>query len=78
MDTGTFYATTSAVSFTLLGFWWVVVQFRHDEMTGDLHDGFVLLLDSTYCWSPVISSWRNWTTTHQNPSSVNDTADVVA
>ena len=33
MDTGTFYATTSAVSFTLLGFWWVVVQFRHDEMT---------------------------------------------
>ena len=34
MDTATFYATTSAVSFTLLGFWWVVVQFRHDEMTG--------------------------------------------
>ena len=28
--------------------------------------------------SLVISSWRNWTTTHQNPSSVNDTADVVA
>ena len=35
MDTATFYATTSAVSFTLLGFWWVVVQFRHEEMTGD-------------------------------------------
>ena len=35
MDTATFYATTSAVSFTLLGFWWVVVQFRHDEMTLD-------------------------------------------
>src|SRR3954468_20690010 len=35
MDTGAFYATTSAVSFTLLGFWWVVVQFRHDEMTRD-------------------------------------------
>lgn len=35
MDTGTFYATTSAVSFTLLGFWWVVVQFRHHEMTQD-------------------------------------------
>jgi len=33
MDTSTFYATTSAVSFTLLGFWWVVVQFRHDQMT---------------------------------------------
>jgi hypothetical protein len=35
VDTSTFYATTSAVSFTLLGFWWVVVQFRHDEMTQD-------------------------------------------
>ena len=35
MDTAAFYATTSAVSFTLLGFWWVVVQFRHDEMTQD-------------------------------------------
>jgi hypothetical protein len=35
VDTGTFYATTSAVSFTLLGFWWVVVQFRHEEMTQD-------------------------------------------
>lgn len=35
MDTATFYATTSAVSFTLLGFWWVVVQFRHDDMTQD-------------------------------------------
>ena len=35
MDTAAFYATTSAVSFTLLGFWWVVVQFRHDEMTFD-------------------------------------------
>ena len=33
MDTSTFYATTSAVSFTLLGFWWVVVQFRHEQMT---------------------------------------------
>jgi hypothetical protein len=35
MGTATFYATTSAVSFTLLGFWWVVVQFRHEEMTQD-------------------------------------------
>ena len=35
MDTSTFYATTSAVSFTLLGFWWVVVQFRHEQMTSE-------------------------------------------
>ena len=35
MDTATFYATTSAVSFTLLGFWWVVIQFRHEELTHD-------------------------------------------
>jgi hypothetical protein len=35
MDTATFYATTSAVSFTLLGFWWVVIEVRHAEMTQD-------------------------------------------
>jgi hypothetical protein len=35
VDTATFYATASALSFTLLGFWWVVVEFRHDEMTAD-------------------------------------------
>ena len=32
MDTSTFYATSSALCFTLLGFWWVVVQFRHAEL----------------------------------------------
>jgi 4-amino-4-deoxy-L-arabinose transferase-like glycosyltransferase len=26
-----FYATFAQVSFTLLGFWWAVVQFRHSE-----------------------------------------------
>jgi hypothetical protein len=36
MDTGTFYATTSAISFTLLGFWWVVVQFRHEDLSRDV------------------------------------------
>jgi len=36
MDTATFYATASALSFTLLGFWWVVVEFRHEQMTVDL------------------------------------------
>jgi len=35
MDTATFYATASALSFTLLGFWWVVVEFRHGELTAD-------------------------------------------
>ena len=47
MDIATFYATTSAVSFTLLGFWWIVVQFRHNEMTGDpgrRHLAFVVSL----------------------------------
>ena len=33
MDTTTFYAASSALCFTLLGFWWVVVQFRHAELT---------------------------------------------
>lgn len=35
MDTSTFYATTAALCFTLLGFWWVTVQFRHAELTRD-------------------------------------------
>jgi hypothetical protein len=35
VDTATFYATASALSFTLLGFWWVVVEFKHEEMTVD-------------------------------------------
>jgi hypothetical protein len=33
MNTDTFYAATSALCFTLLGFWWVVVQYRHSELT---------------------------------------------
>jgi hypothetical protein len=33
MDTTAFYAASSALCFTLLGFWWVVVQFRHAELT---------------------------------------------
>ncbi|MGI8999748.1 MAG: hypothetical protein ACR2GO_08590 [Candidatus Limnocylindria bacterium] len=35
MDTTTFYAAASALCFTLLGFWWVVVQYRHAELTRD-------------------------------------------
>lgn len=35
MDTAAFYTTASTLCFTLLGFWWVVVQFRHDELTTD-------------------------------------------
>lgn len=35
MDTSTFYATASALCFTLLGFWWVVVEYKHDELTHD-------------------------------------------
>ena len=30
MDTATFYTTVSAISFTLLGLWWVVVQTREE------------------------------------------------
>ena len=36
MDTTTFYAAASALCFTLLGFWWVVVQFRHAELTASV------------------------------------------
>jgi len=27
----TFYSTSAQISFTLLGLWWVVVQFKHEE-----------------------------------------------
>ena len=30
-----FYSAASQISFTLLGFWWAVVQFRHAEWKGD-------------------------------------------
>ena len=33
MDTTAFYATTAAACFTLLGFWWVIVEFRHAALT---------------------------------------------
>jgi hypothetical protein len=35
LDTTAFYAASSGLCFTLLGFWWVVVQFRHAELTAD-------------------------------------------
>ena len=31
----TFYTTVSTLSFALLGFWWVVVQFKHDKWMRD-------------------------------------------
>jgi hypothetical protein len=33
VNTDTFYATAAGLCFALLGFWWVVVQFRHRELT---------------------------------------------
>lgn len=36
MDTTAFYAASSGLCFTLLGFWWVVVQFRHADLTRDV------------------------------------------
>jgi hypothetical protein len=35
MDEATFYTTTTQVSFALLGFWWVVVEFKHDRLMSD-------------------------------------------
>lgn len=33
MNTGAFYGTASGLCFTMLGFWWAVVTFRHTELT---------------------------------------------
>ena len=35
MDTTPFYAAAAALCFTLLGFWWVIVEFRHELLTRD-------------------------------------------
>lgn len=37
MDTQTFYTTTSSISFTLLGLWWVVVQARESLWRNEGH-----------------------------------------
>ena len=36
MNTDVFYQTVTGLCFTLLGLWWAVVQFRHDEWMADL------------------------------------------
>ncbi len=36
MKLNSFYEATTALCFALLGFWWVVIQMRHDEFTSDL------------------------------------------
>ena len=33
MKLNSFYEATTALCFALLGFWWVVIQMRHDEFT---------------------------------------------
>ena len=35
MKLNSFYEATTALCFGLLGFWWVVIQMRHDEFTSD-------------------------------------------
>lgn len=35
VDLTVFYGTASAASFTLLGFWWIVVDARHGDLTRD-------------------------------------------
>jgi hypothetical protein len=56
MDVNTFYAATSALCFTLLGFWWVVVQFRHAEMTGTVTARRFAFLVSLYFLLPGLIS----------------------
>jgi hypothetical protein len=36
MNTDAFYQTVAGLCFTLLGLWWAIVQFRHDEWMFDL------------------------------------------
>lgn len=56
MDTTAFYAAASALCFTLLGFWWVVVQFRHAELTADLVSRRFMFLVSLHFIVPGLVS----------------------
>jgi hypothetical protein len=56
VNTDTFYATASALCFTLLGFWWVVVQFRHADFTGDATRRHFAFLVSLYFILPGLVS----------------------
>lgn len=56
MDTTTFYATSSTLCFTLLGFWWVVVEYRHKELTHDATSRRFTFLVSLYFIVPGIVS----------------------
>ena len=42
-----FYRALSTVAFTLIGLWWIVLQFRHDEWAGNLarrRENYLVLL----------------------------------
>ena len=56
MNTDPFYAASSAPCFTLLGFWWVVVQFRHAEMTATARARRLAFLVSLYFLLPGLVS----------------------
>jgi hypothetical protein len=56
MDTTAFYSASSALCFTLLGFWWVVVQFRHEDLTGDVASRRFIFLVSLHFIVPGLVS----------------------
>jgi hypothetical protein len=56
MNTDTFYAAASALCFTLLGFWWVVVQFRHAQLTASPAARRLAFLVSLYFIVPGLVS----------------------
>ena len=56
MDTTTVYAAASALCFTLLGFWWVVVQFRHAELTASVAARRFMFLVSLHFMVPGLVS----------------------
>jgi hypothetical protein len=56
MDTSTFYAAAAGLFFTLLGFWWVVVQFRHAELTRDAASRRFMFLVSMHFILPGLVS----------------------
>ena len=58
MNQEVFYATSAALCFTLLGFWWVVIQFRHGDLTRTRAARMFALFVSLQFMLPGFVCWR--------------------
>jgi hypothetical protein len=62
-----FYSTVSGICFVLLGFWWTIAQFRHDEWVADprlrrmaFHMSVSFLLPGTMSTVAILGLEKTW------------------